>query len=278
MNPGMQASCAKQTVCKCCGALAFRYGVVDFHKNCEIYRRQVLDVSGVPIYYYRCPVCQFIFTTAFDRFTREEFLRYVYNEDYPLVDPDYQETRPRGNAALLCSLFSGARPRRLLDYGGGNGVLAELLRAAGFPEVDTYDPFVPRHAARPLDRFDCVVSFEVVEHSTDPPRVFADMNDFLTSSGLILFSTLLQPTDIDYQGLNWWYAGPRNGHVSLYSRASLEKVVQPFGFKLASFNENLHVLFREIPDFAKHFMTVWPLNEIQGLTMIVDSSIASAGN
>jgi 2-polyprenyl-6-hydroxyphenyl methylase/3-demethylubiquinone-9 3-methyltransferase len=254
MNSELQAICAKQALCKCCGALAFPYGVVDFHKNCEIYRRKVLDISGVPIYYYRCPECQFIFTTAFDHFTKEDFLRYIYNEEYLVVDPDYREARPRGNAAALCRLFTGAKPRRILDYGGGQGILAELLRAEGFSQVDTYDPFVPRYSARPPDRFDCVVSFEVVEHSTDPPRAFADMNDFLTGSGLILFSTLLQPADIDRQGLNWWYAGPRNGHVSLYSRASLEKVVQPFGFKIGSFNENFHVLFREVPDFAKHLI------------------------
>ena len=254
MRSGLQAVCARQTRCKCCGAQAFPYGVVDFHKNCEIYRRKVLEISGVPIYYHRCPGCRFIFTTAFDEFTHEDFRRYVYNEEYLLVDPDYPDARPRANAAVLYHLFSGARPRCILDYGGGQGVLAELLQAAGFPQVDTYDPFVPRYAARPTDRFDCVVSFEVVEHSTDPARAFAEMNDCLTDKGLILFSTLLQPIDIDVQGLNWWYAGPRNGHVSLYSRASLEKVVQPLGFKLGSFNENLHVLYREIPEFARHFI------------------------
>ena len=168
---------------------------------------------------------------------------------------DYQEARPRGNAATLCQLFSAARPRRILDYGGGNGVLADLLRAAGFSQVDTYDPFVPRYSAKPPDRFDCIVSFEVVEHAADPARVFADMNDLLTDSGLILLSTLLQPTDIDQQGLNWWYAGPRNGHVSLFSRASLAKVVEPFGFKLGSFNDALHVLFREdLREPARHFI------------------------
>jgi 2-polyprenyl-6-hydroxyphenyl methylase/3-demethylubiquinone-9 3-methyltransferase len=80
------------------------------------------------------------------------------------------------------------------------------------------------------------------------------MNDFLTDTGLILFSTLLQPIEIEQQGLNWWYAGPRNGHVSLYSRASLEQLVHPLGFRLGSFNEGLHVLIREIPDFARHFI------------------------
>src|SRR5206468_12089783 len=138
-------------------------------------------------------------------------------------------------------LFSGARPRRILDYGGGHGVLAERLGAAGFSRVETYDPFVPRHSVRPTDRFDCIVCFEVVEHSTDPAGVFAELNDFLASPGLILFSTLLQPPDIDRQGLNWWYAGPRNGHVSLYSRASLEKVVQRLVFHSGSFIESVQV-------------------------------------
>ena len=43
----------------------------------------------------------------------------------------------------------------------------------------------------------------------------------LTDTGIILISTLLQPGDIDSQGLAWWYAAPRNAHVSLYSSASL---------------------------------------------------------
>jgi len=88
-------------------------------------------------------------------------------------------------------------PHRILDCGGGNGTLAELLCSAGFTQVNTYDPFVPHHADKPAGRFDCVVSFEVLEHSTDPARSFADMNDSLTDTGLILFSTLLQPADID---------------------------------------------------------------------------------
>ena len=80
MNSGLRPVFAKETPCKCCGALAFLYGVVDFHKNCEIYRRNVLEISGVPIYYHRCPECGFIFTTAFDHFTNEDFQQYVYNE------------------------------------------------------------------------------------------------------------------------------------------------------------------------------------------------------
>jgi SAM-dependent methyltransferase len=254
MNLGFQAVCADRARCKCCGATAFLCGVVDFHKNCEILRRKVLGMSGVPIYYYRCPECRFLFTTAFDDFSREDFLRYVYNDEYILVDPDYLGERPRANATFLAGLFPGPRPRRILDYGGGSGMLAERLRLAGFPVVETYDPFVALHAARPAGRFDCVVCFEVVEHSTDPKGTFADMMDFVAEGGIIVFSTLLQPKDIDRVGMNWWYAAPRNGHVSLYSEESLMALLRPFEYGLASFDNNVHVLFRQIPGFARHFL------------------------
>jgi 2-polyprenyl-6-hydroxyphenyl methylase/3-demethylubiquinone-9 3-methyltransferase len=257
MGQGLKSVTTKQARCKCCGALALAYGVVDFHKNCELHRgKMVLDISGVPIYYHRCPVCHFIFTTAFDHFTMDDFLQHIYNDDYIMVDPDYQEGRPKGNAAWLRSVFSQGWPRQILDYGGGNGALAQALQAAGFDQVVTYDPFVPDHCSRPAHRFDCIVSFEVLEHSTAPARTIADMSEFLQDPGLIIFSTLVQPENIDQQGLNWWYAGPRNGHVSLYSKMSLAILGQAHGFNLGSFNHSIHVFFREIPEFATHLIKV----------------------
>jgi Methyltransferase domain len=254
MNSVITPICPQQTRCKCCGAVASRYGVVDFHKNCEIYRCNALDVSGVPIYYYRCPACRFIFTTAFDQFTHDDFQRYVYNEEYPLIDPDYQHTRPRYNASILCNLFSACKPATILDYGCGNGLLAQTLREAGFPRVDTYDPYVTSFSARPADRYDCVVCFEVIEHSTDPLQTLTDLDGFVKENGLIFLSTLVQPSDIEQQGLNWWYAGPRNAHISLHSSMSLECLARRLGMRFGSFNESYHLLFRQVPQFATHFL------------------------
>ena len=254
MSADFKAIADKQAPCKCCGSMAQLYGVVDFHKNCEVQRPHALGFSGIPIYYYRCPACTFIFTTAFDAFTKEDFARTIYNSDYIQVDPDYKDDRPRGNAELIGNLFPTLTPQRILDYGSGEGLLVDVLRATGRFEVDAYDPFVARHANRPQRRYDCIVSFEVLEHSPQPAQTIAEMNDLLTENGVIILSTLLQPADIDQQRLNWWYAGPRNGHVSLYSLASLLKLVEPFGFRQGSFNANLHILFREVPAFAQHLI------------------------
>ncbi len=246
--------CASRACCKCCGAPAPLYGVVDFNKSCEDARRQVFELSGMPIYYYRCPRCELLFTTACDRFSPEDFRTLIYNHDYALVDPDYREARPRGNAAMLARLFPTVKPRRLLDYGGGNGLLAERLGPHGFPDARCYDPFVPAFAARPAGSFDCITSFEVVEHSTDPLCAFADMSSFLAEEGLILFSTVLQPPDLGGQRMNWWYVAPRNGHVSLFARKSLQVVSRGLGLQFGSFNDNLHALFRSAPAFARHLL------------------------
>lgn len=99
------------TVCKCCGKPADLFGVVDFHKSCEDRRRPPLPLSGVPIYYYRCPNCGFLFTTAFDEFTQQDFAAHIYNEQYILVDPDYAGHRPRQSAQVVHRLGCASRRR-----------------------------------------------------------------------------------------------------------------------------------------------------------------------
>lgn len=240
--------------CKCCGAESPLFGVVDFHKNCEEAKGKSLALSGIPIYYYRCPRCSFLFANAFDAFGADDFMRHIYNDGYASVDPDYAVARPRGSAALLGNLFRNEKPAAILDYGCGSGELVAVLKANGFPDVRGYDPFVEAFSVKPTERFDCVVSFETIEHSCDPKRTMADWNDLVSEGGLILFSTLLQPPDLEKHRLSWWYVGPRNGHVSLHTHASLAVLAAPYGLRLGSFNESLHVLYRRAPGFAKHFI------------------------
>jgi 2-polyprenyl-6-hydroxyphenyl methylase/3-demethylubiquinone-9 3-methyltransferase len=251
-NP--QPIAPSQAPCKCCGGNSLLFGVVDFNKNCEARRGSPLPLSGIPIYYHRCTRCAFIFTVAFDGFTDQQFLDVIYNAEYALVDPEYAEFRPRGNAEFIKSQFSRDKSISILDYGGGNGLLASLLRADGFTNVDTYDPFVKDFAKRPGERYDCIICFEVMEHSNRPRQSTQEINALLKPDGLLLFSTLLQPPDIDAAGVGWWYIAPRNGHVSLYSEPALASLLNPLGLQLGSFSSNLHIAFRKMPAFAQHFV------------------------
>jgi len=240
-------------VCKICQGPSPLFGVIDFHKSCIEAQGRRLALSGYPVYYRRCSVCLFTFTNAFDAWTHADFHEQIYNDDYIVVDPDFVELRPTGNAKALAETFQASRASiDILDYGGGSGLTAKLLRRDGFSAV-TYDPF-SEFDVMPAERFDLISCFEVMEHVPSPKDTVATMVSLLKGSGAILFSTLVQPAEFDGIGLNWWYAGPRNGHVSLYSALSLARLFEPHGMHVSSFSEGVHIAYREIPSFASHIL------------------------
>lgn len=239
--------------CKCCNAVAPYFGSVDFSKNCEEIRGVRLPADGREIPYFRCSNCGFLFTDYFDQWSRQRFLDDIYNGQYESIDPDFLEARPETNANVIHTLF-GAFKRRLsiLDYGGGRGVLAGKLGTHGFARAATFDPYFGGTTEPVGEEFDMVCSFEVFEHMPNPRAGLADALRFLKEDGLLLFSTVVQPGDIGSIGLSWWYAAPRNGHISLHTRASLAILAREHGMQLHSFDDNLHIAFRRLPDFAQH--------------------------
>jgi len=203
------------------------------------------------VYYRRCQHCYFIFTDAFDLWTKEDFRQHIYNDLYVTVDPDFVELRPAGNAKLIAgSLQNSKLSIQILDFGGGTGLLADRLRDQGFA-AETYDPF-SGFDEMPSEKFDLITCFEVMEHVPFPKDTIATMVCMLRDQGAILFSTLVQPASFENLGLNWWYASPRNGHVSLYSTPSLAHLFKHHGMKVASFSEGLHIAYAQVPTFASH--------------------------
>jgi SAM-dependent methyltransferase len=241
----------QSVACKVCSGASPLYGVVDFHKSCIETQGRRLAISGRPIYYRRCQRCGFLFTTAFDQWSFEAFRQNIYNDDYVIVDPDYVEVRPASNAAMIAATFPAARSSiTILDYGGGSGLLATRLREHGFTAA-TYDPF-SEFRDLPAEPFDLVTCFEVMEHVPFPEKTVAQMVSLMKKRGAILFSTLVQPANLDQMGLNWWYASPRNGHISLYSKAALALLFEPHGMRVASFSEVMHIAYADVPEFAGH--------------------------
>lgn len=238
--------------CKVCGGNAPVCGAVDFNRNCDIPGGITLPLLGVPVTYRRCAACGFLFTDAFDDWSEADFKTHIYNADYIKVDPEYARERPRANADAVLQLF-GAHigTLRVLDFGGGNDVLCSALRAAGVREAVTYDPFVAEFATPPQGTFDLVTCFETLEHMPDPIAATAAIGAYASDPGLVLFSTLVQPPDFDRLGLKWWYVGPRNGHVSMFSRQALALAWRRHGFQTASLTDNLHLAFKNMPAFAK---------------------------
>jgi hypothetical protein len=241
------------TPCKVCGGEARPFGVCDFNRSCEEVRGKLLPPTGIEITYRRCGQCGLIFTDAFDDWSFADFETHIYNDGYAEADPDYAQVRPDANAGPVAKTFEASAPGlTVLDYGGGNGRFAERLRAAGFPLTRTYDPFHPDHRVRPDSRFDLVTCFETIEHMPDAKTGAADIASFVADGGMVLLSTLIQPDNVAEIGMGWGYIGPRNGHVTLHSRRSLEVLWGALGLNVASFDDNLHVAYGAVPAFANH--------------------------
>lgn len=232
-------------------------GSVDFNKCCEERRGVRLPPAGRPVAYVQCPGCGFAFAPAFRSWTAADFARDIYNDGYAEVDPDAAEVRPQASATTLLTTFGGTRrPASHLDYGGGAGRLAELLRAAGWRSV-SWDPFFDQSepAVRP-GRVQLITCYEVFEHVADVQALMARLAGWLAPDGLLLASTLLSDGDLrPGEPPGWWYASPRNGHISLFSARSLALLAERHGLKVGSFNRGQHALWRNgFPRWANHLL------------------------
>lgn len=241
--------------CPICAGSAVPHDVVDFNKSCAESWGTFLPLCGTPIYYYLCEGCGFCFAPEFRHWSPQDFAERIYNEGYGTVDPDYAGARSRGNAELLEKLFGDCREEiRHLDYGGGAGLLSDVLSRRGWESVSC-DPFVNPADVRELGTFDLITAFEVFEHSPDIPGLLGELRSLLSPSSLMLISTLLSDGEVAmHKRLTWWYASPRNGHISLFSRNSLVRGLARIGLTLESKSPDMHFAFESVPGWASHLL------------------------
>ncbi len=247
-----QAIPGERSICKCCGALAHFFGRVDFQKNCLEPQGVLLPASGIMVPYFRCDGCGFLFTRFFDHWTNQEFQAHIYNEAYAQVDPEYAAQRPESWANVMTTTFQAFLPRiSVLDWGGGTGRLAEVLRANGIQRAETWDPFTPAHTAAQEGPFNLISCIEVLEHLPDPKAGIRSLVSHLSGEGAILLSTLIQPETILDIGTDWWYLAPRNGHISLHTAKSLTILFASCGFHHTTVLPHVHWAWRQTPFYLQ---------------------------
>jgi SAM-dependent methyltransferase len=167
------------------------------------------------------------------------------DENRPLFwNPD--QGRFVRNFSMYCYLsalhgagLAGKEPR-WLDYGGGYGLLTQMLKDAGH-DAWLYDPyvstpyFVPERRIANLDEveagtFDAVTAFEVFEHLDNPRQVGEQLRRLLRPEGLLILSTgLYDPSQHD---ADWAYLSCEAGqHITLWSRTGLRHLARQLGFQ-----------------------------------------------
>lgn len=244
--------------CPVCDSDSYPLDVVDFNKSCAEPRGYYLPLSGIPIYYFLCSQCGFCFAPEIYKWDISEFENKIYNSDYIKVDPDYVEARPKANAKFLIDMIGNNSTKiKHLDYGGGKGLLSNLLNHSGWTST-SYDPFVDKNLnPGSLGKFDLITAFEVFEHVPQVKKLVTDLSSLLVDDGVVLFSTVLSDNEINPQKrLTWWYASPRNGHISLFSQKSLQTLCAQENFHLGSFNPGFHASWKKVPAWASHFIRV----------------------
>lgn len=242
----------QKLMCPVCNGVSTLFDVVDFNKSCEELRGRFLSHSGIPIYYALCSSCNFCYAPEIASWSLDEFARRIYNGEYKDIDPDYMDVRPRMYADKLVAMFGKhCKSVRHLDYGGGEGQLAKLLSGAGF-DSSSYDPFVDRTAdIRDMGSFDLISAIEVFEHVPDVHSLMTNLQTLLKPDGIVYFTTLVSDGNIvKNRRLTWWYASPRNGHISLFSKKSLAILAKKHAFDFRSLNSGEHVFVKAIPAWA----------------------------
>ncbi len=140
----------------------------------------------------------------------------------------------------ILRLLGLPRASRILDFGGGTGLLCRLLRDVGV-DAWVYDPRGGHELSRgfAVDQmagsFDLVCAFEVVEHLAEPA---ATLREIAGATDALLVGT--EP----YlgQGIDWWYLIPAIGqHVFFFSPRGFEWLAQDLGMHLVDLGT--HQLF-----------------------------------
>jgi 2-polyprenyl-3-methyl-5-hydroxy-6-metoxy-1,4-benzoquinol methylase len=165
----------------------------------------------------------------------------------------------------VLQIFSRLGAKRVCDLGSGNGALAASLRAAGFyvagveydhegvrlsrvnyPGINFYnlgiqdDPAVV--LAAEVQRFDAVVSTEVVEHLFSPHQLPVFARQLLRAGGYLVISTpyhgylknmaLSVANRWDQHHTPLWHGG----HIKFWSRRTLTQLLEQNGFKVTEFH------------------------------------------
>lgn len=222
-----QSACRSSMACKVCSNNAFPFDVVDLNKQCSRSEPYPDGFSGVSVTYYRCRVCGAIFSPSFEGRVQPDLPSGPHaGRDNGAARSDGAYASREGVRHLL-SNRRRYRKARVLAYGIGARATADELSRHGYRYVEAFEP--ASGADQPDSAFDIVLAVDCIEHTLEPVETVRNICRHLAPDGCIVLEQELQPDDILAVRANWWYIGPRTGHVCTYSADTLASLAQGCG-------------------------------------------------
>lgn len=213
-------------------------------KICKNYSPQYgegLILNKYHVKFYKCNDCGFIQTES-PFWLNESYEEAITKSDVGLISRNIE-------MAEFTKLFiiSSFNPKdRFVDYGGGFGIFARIMRDWGF-DYYRYDPYCKNlfsdiFDANKKSKYGLLSAWEVFEHLINPLESIEDMLSF---SQNILFSTKLLPVIPKTIG-DWWYYGLDHGqHISFYSIKTIEKIAQKFNLRFHFSKNSIHFIGKD---------------------------------
>jgi len=165
----------------------------------------------------------------------EEKIRYEkHNND--VNDPKYQQfVSPIVNAVM-----KKYQPKHLgLDFGAGTGpVVSKMLNEKGF-DMKLYDPFFWNDLSLLNNKYDFIISSEVVEHFHSPKKEFNLLKSLLNENGSLYIMTNMLDDNIDFK--SWYYKNDET-HVFFYHKDTFEWIKEFYSFKSLSIDDKVILL------------------------------------
>jgi len=193
--------------------LCFSHALYPFHRD---WKRD----------YLHCRQCDLVFVPEHQHLPpADEKTIYDLHQNHA-DDPGYRQFLSRLATPMLARLPKQAFG---LDYGCGPGpVLAHMLQEQGHP-VALYDPYYAPDQ-RPLQqRYDFIVSTEVVEHFRHPQQEFERLFSLLKPQGTLGLMTKLV---IDAEAFSGWHYKNDQTHISFFSRSTMHWLAERYGCQL----------------------------------------------